>query len=150
MRPVTPAEYRKAWDADHAAFRDHWGYVEPTEEQYQNWLKDRNFQPHLWKVAWSGDEIVGMVGNFFDEKENQEYNRKRGYTEDISVHRDWRGRGIAKALIAESIRMFKGMGMEHTTLGVDAQNPNGALNLYTSMGYEVDNARTSMVLRKQL
>jgi mycothiol synthase len=150
LRPVTPAEYRKVWDADHAAFRDHWGYVEPTEEQYQNWLKDRNFQPHLWKVAWSGDEIVGMVGNFFDEKENQEYNRKRGYTEDISVHKDWRCRGLAKALIAESIRMFKEMGMEHTTLGVDAQNPNGALNLYTSMGYEVDKARTSMVLRKQL
>lgn len=150
VHPVTPADYRKAWDADQEAFRDHWGYVEPTEEQYQNWLKDRNFQPHLWKTAWAGDEIVGMVGNFMDEKENLEYNRKRGYTEDISVHRDWRGRGIAKALIAESIRMFKEMGMEQTTLGVDAQNPNGALNLYTSMGYEVDKAHTSMVLRKQL
>ena len=150
IRPVTPNDYRKASAAAHEAFRDHWGYVEPTEEAFQAWLQDRLFQPHLWKVAWEGDEIVGRVGNYVDEQENAAFNRKRGYTEAISVRKPWRGRGIAKALIAESIRMFKEMGMDHTSLGVDAENQSGALKLYTSMGYEEDNTQTSVILRKKL
>jgi mycothiol synthase len=150
IRPVTPNDYRKASDAAHEAFRENWGYVGPTEERFQAWLQDRLFQPHLWKVAWEGDEIVGRVGNFVDEEENAAFNRKRGYTEGISVRKPWRGRGIAKALIAESIRMFKEMGMDHTTLGVDAENPSGALKLYISMGYEEDESETSIILRKRL
>jgi len=30
------------------------------------------------------------------------------------------------------------MGFEDTALGVDTQNPNGALKLYQSVGYETD------------
>ena len=150
IRPVKPEEYRTIWDGDNEAFRDHWGYSEPTEEQYQAWLKDRNFRPELWKVAWDGDQVAGMVGNFIDPKENEEYKRKRGYTEDIWVRRPWRGIGLAKALIAESNRMFKEMGMEETALGVDAENPSGALKLYTSMGYDKVEDKTHVVLRKEL
>ena len=149
IRPVKPEHYRKIWVAEHEAFKDHWGYEPPNEKQYEAWHKDRLFSPHLFKVAWEGDEICGMVGNFFDEKENKEFNRLRGYTEDIFVRRPWRKRGLAKALIAESIQMFKDMGMTETALGVDAENPNGALKLYTDMGYEEDQSQTSTVLRKK-
>ena len=37
-----------------------------------------------------------MVRNFINHKENQEANRKRGYTENISVRRPWRRQGIAR------------------------------------------------------
>jgi ribosomal protein S18 acetylase RimI-like enzyme len=117
---------------------------------YQRWVTEPIHNPDLWKVAWDGDQVAGMVGNFLDKKENQEFNRNRGYTEDIWVRRPWRGRGLAKALIAESIRMFKEMGMEETCLGVDAENPNGALRLYTSMGYEKVAEKTHIVMRKEL
>ena len=150
IREVKPEHYRAIWDADNEAFKDHWGHSDPTEEQYQAWLEDRNFHPHLWKVAWVGDQVAGMVGNFLDKEENDEYNRKRGYTEDIWVRRPWRGMGLAKALIAESNRMFKEMGMTETALGVDAENPNGALKLYTSMGYEKVEDKTHIVLRKEV
>jgi len=150
IHPVTPEQYRTIWDGDNEAFKDHWGHEDPTEEQYEAWLKDRNFHPHLWKVAWDGNQVAGMVGNFLDKEENEEYKRKRGYTEDIWVRRPWRGIGLAKALIAESIRMFKEMGMEETTLGVDAENPSGALRLYTSMGYEKVEDKTHVVMRKEL
>lgn len=150
IRVVKPEHYRAIWDADNEAFKDHWGHSDPTEEQYQAWLEDRNFHPHLWKVAWDGDQVAGMVGNFLDKEENEEYNRKRGYTEDIWVRRPWRGMGLAKALIAESNRIFKEMGMEETCLGVDAENPSGALRLYTSMGYEKVENKTHMVLRKEV
>ena len=150
IRPVTAEDYRKVWDAHLEAFKDHWGFEERDEEQYQAWITDTWFQPELWKVAWDGDEIAGRVGNYFLADENEAFQRKRGYTESISVGRKWRGRGLAKALIPESICMFKDMGMEETALGVDVENPNGALKLYTSLGYREVKGKTSIVLRKEL
>jgi ribosomal protein S18 acetylase RimI-like enzyme len=136
VRPVGPEDYRKVFDADAEAFRDHWGYVPPTETDYQRWLNSSVFDPSIWKVAWEGDQIVCMVLNFIDHKENQEFDRKRGYTENICVLRPWRRQGVARSLLSQSIQMFQEMGMEETALGVDTNNPNGALGLYTSVGYQ--------------
>ncbi len=81
--------------------------------------------------------------NFVNEKENQEYQRERGYTENISVGRPWRKRGLAKSLILQSMQMFKEMGFSETALGVDAENTSGALNLYKSLGYQVTKKDTT-------
>lgn len=150
IRVVEPAHYRAIWDANWEAFKDHWGYTPPTEEMYQVHLTDRYFQPHLWKVAWEGDHVCGVVHNFLDEQENEMYNRKRGYTEEISVLREWRGKGVAKALIADSIRMFREMGMDHTWLTVDSNNTSGAHRLYESLGYAVVEDQASYNLGKPL
>lgn len=135
VRQLTPDQYRQAWDASTEAFRDHWGFTEPTEDDYKAELNWRLFNPKIWQVGWDGDEIVGMVMNFFDPLENEKFGRKRGWTEGISVRRPWRKKGIAKALIVRSMQMFKDMGMEEVALGVDALNPHGALNLYQGLGY---------------
>ena len=37
MRPTKTADLRKIWESANEAFRDHFGAVEPTEEEYQNW-----------------------------------------------------------------------------------------------------------------
>ena len=148
IRGAEESEYRKVFDAINEAFKDHWGHAEPTDEEFEVWKKGRHFQPELWKIAWDGDQVCGTVLNYVDEAENKEYNRKRGYTETICVRRKWRGKGIAKAIIAESIRMFTGMGMEECALGVDAKNPSGALKLYQSLGFEEVEDQTSIVLGK--
>jgi ribosomal protein S18 acetylase RimI-like enzyme len=135
VRAVKPEEYRKVFEADAEAFRDHWGYVPPTDKDYQRWLNQSTFDPAIWKVAWEGDQVVGMVLNFIDHPENEEFNRKRGYTECISVRRPWRRQGVARSLLTQSIQMFQEMGMEETALGVDTNNPNGAMKLYESVGY---------------
>lgn len=143
IRPVPPERYRAVWDASQEAFRDHWGYIPAPEEEYQRWLQEPEFEPALWKVAWDGDQVAGMVLNFIDRDENEEYHRKRGYTEGISVRRPWRRRGLARALLTRSLQMFKDMGMEEAALGVDTQNLSGALNLYESVGFRVQNRHTT-------
>lgn len=70
-------------------------------------------------------------------QENEEFHRKRGHVELISVKRPWRGKGIAKALIARSLKLLKSQGMTEAALGVDAENPSGALQLYEKMGFKV-------------
>jgi GNAT superfamily N-acetyltransferase len=136
VRPALPEHYRQIWEADVEAFRDHWGYVEPKEEDYQHWLNDKVvFQPELWKIAWDGDQVAGQVRGYISHAENEEYKRKRGWCEFISVRRPWRKRGLARALMALTLEEFKRRGMEESALGVDTENLSGALRVYESMGF---------------
>jgi GNAT superfamily N-acetyltransferase len=135
VRPVKPEHYRLIWQALNEAFKDHWGSVEWREEWLEEWMESPTFNPDLWQVAWDGDQVAGTVLNFINHKENEEYDRKRGWTEYICVRRPWRRQGLAKALIARSLHVVKEQGMTEAALGVDTQNPNGALQLYEGMGF---------------
>lgn len=135
VRPVRPEDIRAVWDASQEAFRDHWNPIPEPEEELRKILEDPDFDPGLWQVGWDGDQVAGSVMNFFDSEENQEYNRKRGYTEGISVRRPWRKRGLARALLTRSLKMFQDMGMQEAALGVDSENLSGALRLYESVGF---------------
>ena len=148
VRPVKEEHLRAIWEADNEAFRDHWGYVPGTEVRYLGWLKQQNFNPSLFKVAFDGDQVAGAVQNFINKEENEEYNRKRGYTEGIFVRRPWRKRGLARSLIVQSMKMFKEMEMTETALGVDAENTSGALRVYESCGYR--QVKKSIIYRKPL
>ena len=112
------------------------------------WLESPHFDPTLWRVAWQDDEVVGMVLIFIDQDENAAYGRERGYTENIAVRRPWRKKGIARALIAASLKALKKRGLEEVALGVDTQNLSGAFRLYESMGYRYVKRLSSM--RKEI
>lgn len=142
-RPATPDQYRQIWDAQSEAFAEHWGETIADETDYQRWLNNPLFDPSIWQVAWQGDEIVGMVLNFLDEDENKQYHHKRGYTENISVRKPWRKRGIARALLLKSMKMFRDMGCDHTALAVDTENATGALRIYEDVGYKTHRRFTS-------
>jgi mycothiol synthase len=135
VRPFREEQLHAIWAAMVEAFKDHWGSVPESEERFLSWKDEATYRPELWKVAWEGDQVAGMVLNFYNQAENEEYKRLRGYTEGISVRRPWRKKGLARSLIVQSIRMFKEMGMTETCLGVDSQNLSGALRLYESVGY---------------
>lgn len=137
IRPVKPEHIWPIFYAANEAFQDHWGFRPTEDEEFKSWMNDPNFRPELWKVAWDGDQVAGSVQNYFNPEENDEFYRKRGYTEGISTRRPWRKRGLATALIVESMKMFKEMGMTETAHGVDAENTSGALRLYQRLGYKV-------------
>ena len=137
IRPVTEEHMRAIWEADIEAFRDHFGYSEQTEQDWKRFLGDPLQDKTLWKVAWHGDQVVGQVRSFISQKQNAEFGRKRGYTEYISTAREWRGQGIAGALICASLGELKKRGMEDAGLGVHVDNPTGAYRLYESLGFEV-------------
>lgn len=138
IRPVTEDQLRQIWEADQEAFRDHWGWSEPTENDYQRFLQDPHRDISLWRVAWDGNEVAGQVKSFINHAENEELGRKRGWTEYISTGRRWRKQGVASALICESFRALRDAGMTEAALGVHAENPNGAFRLYESLGFEVE------------
>lgn len=148
VHPVAEKDIRKVIDASNEAFRDHWGYSQQTEEDIQSYKSSKYFQPELWQVAWDGDEVVSSVMNYIEHDYNKKYNKKRGWTENISTRREWRRMGIAKALIVRSMHIHKAKGMTEVGLGVDTNNPNGALRLYQNLGYEKD--KTWITYRKEM
>jgi len=148
VRAVLPEHYRAIWDADMEAFQDHWGFSAPTEEDYQAWLTGITFQPKLWKVAWDAatNQVAGQVKPFINEEENKKFERKRGYTEFISVRRPWRKKGLARALIVQSLHAQKEAGMTESALGVDTENLSGATHVYEDCGFQV--VKRNTVYRK--
>ncbi|HEX8596974.1 MAG TPA: GNAT family N-acetyltransferase [Chloroflexia bacterium] len=146
VRPTNRADreqMHKIWAAEVEAFKDHWGADETEEADFERWGSEGKFAPELWMVAWEGEEVVGMVRNFIDYEWNARTGIKRGWTENISVRRPWRKKRIAKALIARSLHLLKLLGLKEAALGVDTENPSGALQLYQGMGYEVVKSGTS-------
>ena len=151
VRPVRPEQYRALWDADIDAFHDHWGVSEPNEEDYQRWLTHPVwFQPELWQVAWdvATGEVAGQVRTYIDHAENERFGRHRGYTEFISVRRPYRRQGLARALIALSLRAQRDAGMTASALHVDADNLTGAMRVYEECGFLVE--QTDTLYRKAL
>jgi mycothiol synthase len=146
VRPVRPEHMRAIWDANLEAFSDHWGEPEMTDSDYQRFLTNPvEHQPDIWKVAWdkASNEVVGMVLGYINHAENATFNRKRGWTENICVRKPWRKLGVARALIAENLRELKARGMESAALGVDTDNPTGALRVYESMGFRAVDRETA-------
>jgi ribosomal protein S18 acetylase RimI-like enzyme len=143
IRPVREEDMRTIWEAEVEAFRDHWGYVEQGEESYQRFLAFPYNDPTLWKIAWDDEGVAGQVKSFIDTAQNEEHGRNRGWTEAISTARRWRRRGLAKALIVESIHELALRGMTEVALGVHTENPNGAFDLYAGLGYEVVDTSTT-------
>jgi ribosomal protein S18 acetylase RimI-like enzyme len=138
VRPVEPGHVRAIFEAEVAAFRDHWGAgTADGSEEY--WLRFRDEPLNdlaLWQVAWAGGTIVGMVRPYINPLDREVLGVRRGWCENISTHAEWRGRGIAKALIARALVALRERGMVEAALGVDAENETGALGVYRTMGFE--------------
>ena len=145
IRPVAGrAQLRQLFDADVEAFADHWGGFDASDASFEQWLSDPDYDPVLFVVAWEGDEIAGAVVNVINEHENRELGRPRGLLDSVFVRRAWRGRGLGAALVARSLVLLRERGMTSAWLGVDADNPTGALRLYEKAGFAVDHRGAAM------
>ncbi|HET6380761.1 MAG TPA: GNAT family N-acetyltransferase, partial [candidate division Zixibacteria bacterium] len=144
IRPIRGRDQmRRLFDADVEAFQDHWGGFDASDESFEQWLNDPDYDPDLFVVAWDGDEIAGAVVNVVNEHENRELGRARGLLDSVFVRRPWRGRGLGAALVARSLVLLRERGMTSAWLGVDAENPTGALRLYEKAGFRVHRRGTN-------
>lgn len=148
-RPIRPEDRRAIVLAMDGAMRDHRGWPEWSEDQLTA-MFDHPLRGQLdvWQVAWAGDQVVGGVLGYIDAQENEVMGRRRGYTEGIFTVRDWRGRGVASALIGSNLRLLRQRGMTEAALSVDTENPSGALGLYERHGFREHDRL--IILRKEL
>jgi mycothiol synthase len=149
LRAVTRDQYRAIWEASAEAFRDHWGENEWTEEDWARFDGDpHNADPRFWRIGWDGDEIAGAIVTTVPVEENERHGRSRAYVSMVSVRRQWRRRGLARALLASSLVGAREAGFTSASLGVDTDSPTGATELYRSLGFVPE--RTFTAWRKPL
>lgn len=140
VRPVTPEHCWTVWRAVDEALQDMWGGSDLHDGILKEWMEKPTFNPGLWVGAWdtTTNEVAGAVLTTIDEEENQEYNRKRVHMGPIGVRRPYRRKGLASALIAQSLKVLKDFGMGEVVLSTDSENPTGALRLYEKMGFSTE------------
>jgi mycothiol synthase len=143
LRPVSREQYPAIWLANREAFRDHWGGSDESEAAMHRFIDAPHVDPSLWVIAWDGDEIAGGVNNSIREEENEALGIRRGWLDSVFTRRPWRRRGLARALIGRSMVLLRERGMTSAALGVDADNPNGALGLYERAGFAIEDRFTS-------
>ncbi|WP_051478281.1 GNAT family N-acetyltransferase [Arthrobacter sp. H5] len=123
--------------AHNEAFQDHWGSEPRDEESWHFTVIHPEFKPK-WSLAVidaaSGEVAAYQIASF-DPDSKELLGHTEGYTDLLGVRRGWRGQHLAPALLAEAMRRFKADGIEHAGLGVDTENPSGALGLYERLGY---------------
>ena len=137
LRPVTADQHETIWRANREAFRDHWGGGDESLEQLQRILDDPDTDTSLWLIAWDGHEVAGGVWNDIFPAENEALGVRRGWLGSVFTRRRWRKRGLASALIGRSLALLRDRGMTSAILGVDVDNPTGALGLYEAAGFAV-------------
>lgn len=150
IRPVVKdrASKKQLWDADVEAFEDHWGGFDSSVAAFEAWLVRPYWDADLWVVAWDGDEVAGAVMNTIYSSDNEAFGRRRGWLDSVFVRRAWRRRGLGAALVARSLVRLREAGMTEAMLGVDSDNPSGALALYERAGFGVH--RRSVAYRKPM
>jgi mycothiol synthase len=117
--------------ASHEAFAEHFLHMPSKLEEWRTRVFGRQgFDPALWLVAWDGDEVAGESLAYKDGDE--------GYVDSLSVRAPWRGGGLGLALLTSLFLVVHEQGMRKIRLGVDAQNPTGALALYIKAGMLVE------------
>ncbi|MFD5634023.1 GNAT family N-acetyltransferase [Streptomyces sp. NPDC127077] len=120
------------------SFRDHFGSTPATEETWAQFTGGRAFRPANSFIACERGEPLAIV--LCEEFEAQEKltGRRDLYVSGGGTARAGRGRGIASALLAHTLRVAGENGYDSTSLEVDANSPTGALGLYERLGYQAD------------
>ncbi len=121
--------------AKNAAFADHWGSQPASREGWESMQALSSFRRDLSRVALAGDEVVGFVVTEVNEDDWERQGSRSGYIALVGTVRAWRGRGLASALLAEVLGAYRAAGLECAVLDVDAENPTGALGVYTRLGF---------------
>lgn len=137
FRAARTEDLQEAFDVEVSAFRDHFGGTEEGEEAFQRMVGDPRLDISLWVLVWRGGRIVAEALNRIPQAENAALGVARGRVVAVAVLRDWRRRGLGRAIVAESLRVLRDAGMTSASLGVDAENPHGALGIYEALGFGV-------------
>ena len=124
-----------ARSAFNSAFEGHEGLPSMNEEMWmRRFVGVPQFRPDLsWLVVYERD-VVGFCVNWVNPDAEHSLS-SQGWIEAIGVIPEWRGRGVADAMMVRSLNTFLEHGLSKAALDVDTKNLTGALQLYEKHGF---------------
>jgi ribosomal protein S18 acetylase RimI-like enzyme len=132
--PWTPTHSAAAREAFNTAFRGHWGLPVLTQTMWEKgFVGAEQFRAELSLLAMNGPEVIGVCINWV-RLITEDARTPQGWIEAIGVVPEWRGCGVADAMLVHSLNAFLDEGLSQAALDVDTQNLSGALRLYEKHG----------------
>jgi ribosomal protein S18 acetylase RimI-like enzyme len=140
-----------AHDARDSSFRDHWASQPVSDEAWDSFVTSRKFRPDLSFLALApGADGTPKVVGFTLATVNEDDWVNQGYAGShvdlVGVIDGWRGKHIARALLAAHLRAARTEGLARASLIVDSESPTGALNLYLGMGFTPTTRRLAFTI----
>lgn len=131
---ATEEERRILHRVDQESFADHFDFAPHPYEDWMPWFTDRrDARPDTWWVAWLDGEPVGLC-----MADDRKADGGRAYIRTLGVVPQARGRGIATWLLRSAFAQAAREGRTGVSLGVDSENPTGAVRLYEKAGMRAE------------
>lgn len=149
-RTVAPQQEADAWiEMFNQSFIDHWNHHPLTLEDYCHHTSTSTYDAGLdWVIESPKGELASFCFCAIDPERNNRLGRMEGHVCLLGTRRGYRRQGLAKSLLLASLQELRERGMAIASIGVDAQNPSGALGLYQSVGFQ--RFKSSTVLEKAI
>ena len=129
------------------AFSDHWGWAPPDPAVWRSRnVGSRAFRGAQSYLVLDGETVAAYVNGYEWEADTEATGVRELYIGQVGTRRAYRGRGLARATIAKVLTEAAQAGYQRAALGVDADNPTGALGLYENLGFTTHNKFTSYAL----
>lgn len=136
IRPMMEGEDGAILDALNRAWRGTWNYHPITADALARDLAGQREGMFLAVSPGDDGRIVGTTHAIFDPRARNPDGGPRAWISNVTTLPDWRGRGVARALLSVGLRYLVARGAGSIGLGVDAGN-EVPLQLYRSVGFEV-------------
>ncbi len=136
-RPEDNVRARTAFDN---SFADHWDHHPIPQEDWDHRASSSSMRPELsWlaEVEENPDNIAGFCICAISDEENKRRKCCEGWIELLGTTRDWRRKGLGRALLLHGLLSLRSAGMDTALLGVDSESPTGANRLYESVGFRI-------------
>jgi mycothiol synthase len=132
VRGFREGDERRVHRAQMDSFADTWGFTHEPFEAWAHWNLGEYFQPAHWFFVETGDEVAAVA---LCREPGSEPGL--GWVNILGVRPAYRRRGLAIALLQHVFGHFADSGLKTVGLGVDAENPTGAVRLYERAGMHV-------------
>ncbi len=134
--------------AHNDAFELHWG-SEPSSRE--TWASDREFLTPEWSflVLDKTSDRAKVVGYLLSGRYEQDWESlgwSEGYIDMLGVRQEWRNRGIATALVAHALKVYRNDGIEYAAVGVDAAAPSKTYGLFSTLNFEAIRSATMFTI----
>jgi mycothiol synthase len=123
-------DIHRAYQTIEEGFQDHWAHAPRSFEEWWHRMPREQFDPTLWFLAYSGNEIAGAILCRVRED-------GQGWVEQLAVCRPWRKHGLGTALLYHAFSTFQQRNILNVGLAVDSQSLTGAQRLYERAGMHI-------------
>jgi ribosomal protein S18 acetylase RimI-like enzyme len=139
-RNAEPGDEERVYEAHMDSFADHWDFRRQPYDVWRGYMTESHrYDPSLWWLVEDGDELAAISLNTWHFSGDPRF----GWIGVLGVRPAFRRRGLATALLRHSFRDFQQRGATKVGLGVDGENPTGAVRLYERAGMQVHRRNTT-------